>query len=563
MTASDRRELGLGDDVVSPHPAGKSWLVTQQPVVLAAIMGLSLLVAMWDFNPVMEQCDDCAEYIILARSIAQGRWMQLINQPDSRRSDRLPFGFPLLLAGIERLAPGNMLAMKALNVALYALAMPVLYLLLMRHLPPPSALAVTLLALLNSLLLPFSHQVMSEVLYLLISLLTMLCLEWAEEQSEARRRRGIAGGAILAVAATTIRSIGVALFGGAVLWYLARKRYRPALLVAGLYLGVLLALHLLGAGVFGSFYVEETTKLSPVAPEFGSLKWTDLPSRVLANLKVYGLSHLSPALFPIPRVVPAAFPKVAVMLVTIPLILLILIGWGQEAAKRGLPPLYVIGYLGILAVRPPLFAYERYFAPIVPFLLWFLFTGMGEVARRMWRLSGRRLPRTMAGAADPWLAGTACFLALLALGRDYELKAVHRHHHHYWTSYLEAGEWLREHSPSDSVILARKPYSLHLLTNRKTVRVDIFGAPEQVIDLIEKYHVTFVILDHFSTGRTVQRPPALVKAIDSHQEMFEPLYTSPTSPTTIVLRVRREALAGEGSPSLRGSPKSSGQADTP
>src|SRR5574341_560186 len=497
------------------HAGWAAWLAGHPRAFLAGIAGASLLMALWYFNPRMEHWDDNAEFIILARSIVQGRWMQLINQPDSPRSDKFPFGFPLLLAGIEWLAPGNLLAMKAFVLALYVLAMPVAYLLLRRYLPALPALAATTLTLLNPLLLSFSYQVMSEVPYLLASLLALLCLERAEEPAEAGRVRALVAGALLAVAATTIRPVGPALFGGAVLWYLVRREYRRGLLVAGIYLGVLLTLHVLGARVFGPFYVQEAMKVDPKLPELGEMGPAKIPERILGNLEAYGLALIPRAL------VAAAKPPLLNLLVAG----ICLVGAIRVPSGRMLPFFFLLAYGGFLALWPSSIPQRRYLMPIIPLLLLCFLNGLSTALRFILQWPKRlQAYRASLGAGLFFItAGIMIILYSLTLYRTRaEYNLVYQLG---WKSYFEAAAWLKDHSPPDAVVVTRKPFQVHLISQRKTVGFLLSPDPEAVIEDMRRYRATFVVLDSVKLGMRKY----LISVINAHREQFELVYSTPTA----------------------------------
>ena len=155
---------------------------------------LSLAVGVFCFDDKLSLSGDNTEFIILARSLAQGDGMTLINFPTPRVATKYPFGFPLMLSPLAALfeptsASGmtDWVAMKWLIVLSFAAAIVVLYYLVCDQWGRPAAAAVAALTMTNPLLVDYGHQVMSEVPFLLFSLLALLCLE------RGVRRREIAG----------------------------------------------------------------------------------------------------------------------------------------------------------------------------------------------------------------------------------------------------------------------------------------------------------------------------------------------------------------------------------
>ncbi|MBT4500191.1 MAG: hypothetical protein HOC74_20850, partial [Gemmatimonadetes bacterium] len=104
-------------------------LLAETPVgrygIPLAILIASLLLGAWTFDPKLSISGDNTEFIILARSMAEGKGLTYINAPDLTPATKSPFGFPLLLAPLERLFPGQWVPMKWLVVVLLSLGMPI------------------------------------------------------------------------------------------------------------------------------------------------------------------------------------------------------------------------------------------------------------------------------------------------------------------------------------------------------------------------------------------------------------------------------------------------------
>ena len=62
------------------------------------MIAAALFLGVWTFDSKLSLSGDNAEFITLARSLAQGEGLSYINSPDPRPSTKFPFGFPLLLA---------------------------------------------------------------------------------------------------------------------------------------------------------------------------------------------------------------------------------------------------------------------------------------------------------------------------------------------------------------------------------------------------------------------------------------------------------------------------------
>ena len=91
------------------------------------IVAATFLLGIWTFDAKLSLSGDNAEFITLARSMAQGEGLSHINSPDPKPATKYPFGFPLLLAPLAWTFPGEWVPMKVWVLVLFALGMGVLY----------------------------------------------------------------------------------------------------------------------------------------------------------------------------------------------------------------------------------------------------------------------------------------------------------------------------------------------------------------------------------------------------------------------------------------------------
>lgn len=527
----------------SPRTRGK-----QGWAVLAGICLLSLLAALLVFDQQIETWGDNAEYIILARSIVQGRWMQLINRPDSPPSYKFPFGFPLLLAGIESVAPGSMQTMKGLVLCFYVATMPLMYLLMRRYTDPQDealslgsvpgciissrqALGMTLLCLLNPLLLSFSHQVMTEVPFLFFSVLALLAIERGSDLAARPGRRMFLAALAFLCLGLWVRTVGLALFAGAFLYYTGKRQFLRACAVAVACLAALTALQALGGGLVGSSYLVKVSQLNPDMPELGAVGLWGLvgPHRLLGNLQKYILEgYVSTAILPLPSGhFVSLFSQKWLSLMNLGVIAMLVAGWWRHCSERPLVPLYSLCYFGLLFFAPARSASPRYVIPVIPFLLLFLMKGLGGC--------GRLIDKWLRRPSQPrlLLASFACVFSLY-LYVDYSIMAARQDLSPRWKSYFEAAEWLKQHTPRESVIAGSSDHLLYLVSLRRTIGfLKSTNAPNAVAHLT-RYKVDFVVVDETFVSMRYVTP-----IIGAYPQQFELVYATRAVPTTYILRVRR------------------------
>ncbi|MBI3780452.1 MAG: glycosyltransferase family 39 protein [candidate division NC10 bacterium] len=506
-------------------------LSKHQPLILAGVSLFTLLATVLAFNPKPDWADD-GEYIVLARSIANGQWMREINHPESPRSTKFPFGFPLLLAMVEKISQGNLLAMKSLVVAFFVAAAPLIYLLAKRYVNPWWALAMTLLSILNPFLLSFSHQVMTEVPYLFFSILSLL---FAEDLAEYGRTPAIVVAVVL-ILATTLRSIGVSLSAGVIAFLFWRREGRKAAQVAILYVVGILLFHLMRTGIFGSFYLSLIGGLEPGTAWSPHVPLPDLMRRMLSNLQQYGLGRIPLVVLPIPSGFVGALSLLMARVVNLILVAVLLVGLGIQLFRRQATVAYFLCYLGGVFLFPADLSTSRYLVPVIPLLLLFLASGLQALSEMLARRSGRMVVSA---------ALLACFSLIVGLYFYFDVRFQTTGETPRVLSYLKAADWARENLPPEAVILVRKPHFFYLISHQKTVgfipssHPDVPSSdPETIMGLIRRYKVNYMVVDNVVRGRPVGPSASLVRTIKDHPGTFELVYRVGGEISTFIFRVR-------------------------
>jgi hypothetical protein len=244
--------------------------------VWAALLLACALLAAWDYNSFqLGTWGDDATYVIQARALLE---------PDLRAwlSTHLtliafPPGYPLFLAPLVALFPGNFLVLKLSSLVITLLCMTLLYWGWSWYAPGMSyrwAIAVTALYGLSSLTLEHTRMVMSEPLFALLCLLALLLVERAA-RGRARLGRDLLLGALLALS-VLVRSVGLILVL-TVLGYVALRRGRRCWPTLGLAAAGLIATMALVVGltpvkladIVPSRYLAASAMLSPATAAVG------------------------------------------------------------------------------------------------------------------------------------------------------------------------------------------------------------------------------------------------------------------------------------------------------
>ena len=488
-----------------------------KPYFLPALGLCGLLMGILLFDANLSLTGDNAQFINLGRSLAEGHGLSETIEGEPVPHTKYPFGFPLLLAIIHILFPGNLIALKSLVVLLYAISIPLTYLLIRRFASPPMALGVSALCLASPLLLDYSHQVMSEIPFLLFSLIALLLLHRAHKSDTLS---ALAPAIIAIIAAYYIRSAGIILIATGIIFFALHKKWKEAGLIAiGSFL-LALPYQIRNASLGGTPYIEQLLSINPYRPEEGLLTFTALIERILANLELYSQLVIPYILLPF-SIDTDSFVGVGLFFSALILYALII-----GLIKRHLLIVYLTCYLGLYILWPDTWSDTRFLVPAIPILFYAILTTMDELLR----LLARALKKTASRA------GTVLFFLFLLGSNIYETNYLAERIGWLppnWDTYFAAAEWIKNNTGPDVKIACRKPYLMNAITNRKAAGY-AWKTPDEVIAEFEKKGINIVVIDQIGYRST---PEFLVPAVQAHENRFKIIHVA-RNPNTYVLKFK-------------------------
>lgn len=428
--------------------------------VIWCLMIASLLLGLFQFNdrPLGGFTDD-GHYVILAESLVRGSGYRLINYPDAPLEHAFPPGWPLLLTPLVTLLPGNFAVLHWYTYLFWLAAIPLLYRLFTRRLPAPYALAVAAVVALNPSLIQHTSRVQSEAAYIFFAALTLTLFDLWNQKRREKSLWLLVAAFLLALATVTIRTIGISLVAGMLLFLLFTSHWRTTATVVGiLLLGLLpLAWFNMNQGGFLVFSQLYRVHVDDVVTQLGYFLrfWEHasfFPPEKLASFvaPVFDLRLMAILLSP-------GLNRTLSLIV----LALLLCGWLRSLRRLEATDLYVLCYGAILylwivyveMIQP------RLFAPLVPFLVFYLLYGFDWLLA--WLPSaGRRHKQT-------FFWGVVALLLLANLGRNGV--QITRPTPSRWVDLPSAAAWVRENIPQDAIVMTTAPKYLYLHTRRLTV----------------------------------------------------------------------------------------------
>ncbi|MBT3345554.1 MAG: hypothetical protein HN712_06775 [Gemmatimonadetes bacterium] len=502
------------------HTSG--WRPGFGPLLAAA---LALLLSIWTFDTKLSLSGDNAEFVILARSLASGQGMTLINLPAPETATKFPPGFPLLLAPVAALSGSSgvdaglrgVFAMKCLVMLIFAGSAAALYLYARDLTGETKAVAVSLLAVTGPFTVSYACQVMSEIPYLMWSLLALGLVERGLRRPGWRQNYYLWAGVGAMILSCYTRSIGVALVGAATICLLARRDWSRALFISVTFLAGMVPWAIRNALAGGSTYSQQLFLADPYQPGQGQLDLAGILVRVGENMEQYGAGYVSQAILP-------AFPEsptiIAITSVVAMLALAVTVLHCMWRRRHLLLLMYILLYTAVLLVWP--WSGTRFLVPILP-LIWILVVesaadGLSQIRRRWTR------------NVAPGLVVVVCLLALNLHGLG---RVAHFNSFDYlpqWRNYYDAGLWLKRMTPSEAVVSCRKPFWLHLVSGRRTVAFAL-EEPAVLLEEFDRAGVDYAIVDQLGPSHTGR---FLVPAIYSKAERFRHVHQMHNPDTWIV-----------------------------
>lgn len=550
MTARQPRPAALSQPPGGSEPPG-GWPVPYRIGLLVVVL-VGAALALAQINSTLILASDNSIYVVLGQALASGRGYNMINEPGATPMNLYPFGYPLLLAVVLRLAGAVATPMQALAplklVALlfYIISLPVFYFYVRRR-GDLLALAATALLATNPAVVSLAVEILSEMPFLFFTLLGLLLIERQDgaqvQPASSAPRLGLA--CLALVVAYYMRSAGLAILGAAPLYLLLRRKPAAALGSAALIASLALPWFLRGSAApspetpfFARSYLHQVLALAPYSDQTVSLP--GLAQRIVSNSLVYATSILPETLFPhlsrLGSLAPAGGTLIG---------LLALLGFVIELRRE-----LRVGEVAVAAywLSLSLFVWVlgfRYIIIVVPFAFVYVLVAAGWLAD--W-IARRRPP--LAGSAFRTLVVLAVAGLLVVSGLAVNVRraqhnlAVTRHQtlaevyaaNPEWTHYLQAIDWLQHNTPPDATIMGRKPELIYLLSGRPSLEYPYTQDGRILATSLRNHAVDYILEDAFTWTRTT----ATYLAPAMHAQSPVPTVVYETAAP--VTRIRRVAL---------------------
>ncbi len=495
----------------------------------ALAVALVLTFLFFDFK--LSTGGDDATYVSLAKSLAEGVGYKDIWHPDHPPHTLVPPGYPALLVPLVFVFGVHYFPLKLLSIVFLLGGIWIFYLIIRERDPGLIGLLALLAFAFSPDLVEASHLILSDVPFLFAFVLTVFFFrKWEKEDASNWFYAAVAS----AVFCYYLRSAGVAVLAGALVYLIFRRKFKRALVFAGL-AAVLIAPWVLrnAALPHSGGYLDQFLSSNPYDEAAPLIGFSELLQRLGHNLVIYWTVItpylLFPPFFGLFEERTAVDLVMNVVLICIP----VLIGLYKDLRRSvNIYHFLILFYFLMIIFWPVVWASARFLYPLYPFIIYFFFVGISYPGRYL-----RHLP----AVAALIVAVAYLMIYIPVLPNQIRANTAYVGGNHFagytldWVRYYEAAGWAKANTPPGSVMMCRKPHLFYLVSDRPS-----FGYPmtEDSLKILQAIsEADYVILDNFFWTNRTQR--VLYPILNEHIDWYTFEYTT-VYPETYVLKVKEQ-----------------------
>ncbi len=464
--------------------------------MLAALIFLGFIILAWRVRPeVGIGTNDELEYRALSQSLAQGEYREIF-VAGAAPAHKYPPAFPAWLAMLRAIAGDHFDVVRAANLALFAGALLIVYVVGSKLVNGWAALATIALVSVNPHTLRYAASMMSEPLYLFLTMAALAATLAAPRYGG----RAVAAATALALLAFLTRSAGITIVAAIGIWLLTRRS-----------LSEILPFSVAAVIVVGGWFMYSAAVTQPGVAE-GSYE-KELVAGTKQTIGDHGLAKRArtivdrvgwvPSTLELPRVEGTMLDNALTLLVIGSFLTAGIVAlWARWPAAAA----YTTLYIGMMTAWP--FPGNRLYLPLLP--LTFLVSSFGAM----------RIGRIVPAAARGPLAALLLLIATLnpvrsAMATETHFRGCDRSNAYTSPGCYTADERalaamarvLRERSvDGDIVAVHTKPASVFFMTERRTVNAYpiLILPPEAIADTLRARSIRFLLIHRYTQENGIE-----------------------------------------------------------
>ncbi|HMQ08308.1 MAG TPA: glycosyltransferase family 39 protein [Saprospiraceae bacterium] len=471
------------------------------------------------FDEKVDLNGDNLNYYYLAKNVSERGIYSLYYDHLQKPHGHFPPGYPFLLSIFMKISQ-SVNFIKAINGFLLLASSITLYFTFRRFgLGKFIAFTGAFMVLYNASFLSFSTIMMSEIPFVFFSTFTIYLISISDFNKPFYKNPTYIIAVILLYYTFLIRSQGIALLPGVILFLILTRRWvyiLGTIVVFGIVSIPWNIRNSLAGG--GSSYLNQLLMKNPYWVEEGRVSMTDLLSRVINNSQRYIDKELPVSIVNNLQVVYSGEGYVQWTYWWIGLIIIILTVIGLIAIKNNRSMLfgYIAGTFGVLLLWPDVWFSNRFILPIIPFIAVAVIHGIKVCMELLMKWTFKQNP----GFNTLLLVPLIVFLNKDGV-ENLKIKAQQKTYPPAYQNYFNLANWAKNNlNPDNTVIIARKPELFHHFSAIHTASFSRTPDESALLDGLKRVGATHVVVDQLGyadTGRyllpVVQNNPGLFTVI--------------------------------------------------
>ena len=480
------------------------------------------------FDKKLDLNGDNAYYYVLGKAISSGEGYVNIASINKGPNNHFPPGYPVILSLFMHISDSTTF-IKLLNGIFLLISLILIYYLIKSISGNNKITFITSFFLvLNVHLLQYGTMMMSEISFILFSYSCLLLILKADFDDNFFKKPNFYLILITLVASYYIRSTGLALFGGVILYLLLMKKWKVAVSIFTGFIALALPWIIRGQRLGGSSYLKPLIMINPYRPELGNADLADYFNRFFANVARYITREIPNSTFPFIKVNYIQDISSLEWIIGLILLLVSVYGFYKFWQKGLLFICYILGTFGILLFWPEVWRGVRFVLPVMPIILFSIIIGFYHLINQLLMNMNIKLKFNI------------LILVLLGLFFINPIKILHQKaKNEYplsWKNYFRIAEYFKRENIRDVVVICRKPMLFHLKSGTYTATYMYSKDEKEMIDDLKSKKADYVVLDNLGYRQTYEY---LYPVIQNNQTIF-PLVLSLTNPDTYLLKFTPE-----------------------
>lgn len=476
------------------------------------------------FDKKLDLNGDNAYYYVLGKALSQGEGYVNIASINKPPNNHYPPGYPFITSLFMHISDSQIF-LKLVNGIFLLISLHLLYY-LFKYLSNSSKIAfvTVFFLLLNSHMLLYGTMLMSEMSFILLSFFCIYMVLKTDLESNLFRKPHVYLILIGLVGAYYIRSTGLALFAGLMLYLLFKRYWKAAVFLGTGFISLATPWIIRGQKLGGSSYIKPLVMINPYRAELGNADLADYFNRILANVSRYITREIPNSSMPFIKVNYLSEISPIEWLIGLPVLVLMVYGL-YKLGRRGLLIIcYLITTFGILLLWPEVWTGVRFVLPVAPVLFFALIMGIYYgMTYVLSRFSAK-------------LNFNILVLVVFGLAFIGPIESIHAKakidYPNAWKNYFSVAGWFKRNNINDAVVICRKPMLFHINSGTYTSTFKYSNDEKEVLDDLNRKQADYVILDNLGYRQTYEY---LFPVINNQQEYFQ-LVIKLENPDTYLLR---------------------------